>query len=322
VKRLVVTLVGLVAVSVPLSGCNAFGDGVAASVNGRDITIGQVRELVEARSKDSVTPDTIDGTAGRGALAELIQLNVYRDELKRRGGEASDSDRTDAKSMVGDLKGVSAALKAELTSLYADRAALLAKLSPALHVAEPSDAEIRATAQQLIDRVPVDQRVVSCAVGVFGATSDAAAVQTLVDRGTDVGNGDAFASTGFRPIGVDGAPFCGETGEPNLDAAIKGPAGVVKRVDVATQQGDQSVFLRPTGTKTYTADDPEVLAAAKAQLEQQAQQAAQEQQTSLQAGQQLAVMKRARIDVDPRFGTFDPREIVRAPQSPVAPSAG
>lgn len=319
-KRLVVTLVGLVAVSVPLSGCNAFGDDVAASVNGRDITISQVRQLAKARAADSVGPDSIEGTAGRGALAELIELNVYRDELKRRGGAATDADRSAAQSQVGELKGASSSLKAELSELYADRVALLAKLTPTPEVPEPTAEEIRATAEQLLKSVPADQLVVSCAVGVFGSTDGAAAVQKLVDGGTDVGDGEAFASTGFRSIGVDGAPYCGAVGEPSIDAAIKGPIGVVKRVDVQSQQGPQTVFLRPTGTKTYTPDDPEVLAAAKSQLQEKAQQTAQQQQTQLQAGQQLKVMRRARVDVDPRFGTFDPREVVRPPDSPAAPS--
>lgn len=316
-----VSLAVVAAVSVPLGGCNAFGDDVAASVNGHDISINDVRELAAARAQEASSDDTLDATAARGALAELIQLQVFRAELKRRGGAASASDRSTAEQLVGDLKGLRPGLKSELLALYADRSALLSKLEVTNDVATPTPAEIRARAAELLSKVPAEQLTVPCALGVFGPTEDAEGVQVLVDGGTDVGDAAKFSAVGFRPIGANGEPYCGQVGEPRIDEAIGGPVGTVRRVDFQSQQGPQTVFLRPTGMKTYTADDPEVLAEAQSQLEQEAQQAAQLERNTLQVKQEREIYARARIDVDPRFGTFDPVEIVAAPPAPHSPTS-
>lgn len=314
VKRPLVALVAITALSLPLVGCNAFGDNVAATVGGSDITMSQVRGLAAARSEQALGEDTIDATAARGALAELIQLQAYRAELRRKDGSASPQHREEARQLVDGLAGVKGDLKAELMTLYADRAALLEMLSASVAAEEPTDEEIRARAEEMIEGATPEQLVVPCAVGVFGPTDAAAGVQELVDGGADVGDGSAFESAGFSPIGLDGAPFCGLVGNPDIDDAVtNGAIGVVRRVDFQSQQGAQTVFLRPTGSKTYTAEDPEIVEAAISQLQQEAQLLAQANQSKLQAAQDADILRRARVHIDPRLGRFDPKDVVRAP---------
>ena len=314
VKRPLAAVVATSALLLPLVGCDAFGDNVAATVAGHDITIEQVRGLAAARSEQAPGEDTIDATAARGALAELVQLQAYSAELRRKDGSASSQHREEARQMVDGLVGVKGDLKAELMTLYADRAALLEMLNASVAAEEPTDEEIRARAVEMIEGAPPEQLVVPCAVGVFGPTDAAAGVQELIDGGADVGDGTAFESANFSPIGLDGAPFCGLVGNADIDDAVtNGAVGVVRRVDFQSQQGAQTVFLRPTGTKTYTAEDPEIIAAATSQLQQEAQLLAQANQSKLQATWDAEILGRAGVHIDPRLGRFDPKDVVRPP---------
>lgn len=313
-KRFLFIVVAAVVLSGVTAGCDAFGDAVAATVNGHDITFEQVRLLAASREAEAVSDDAIDGVAARGALAELIQLHAYRAELKRRDGVATAEDRDAAKQAVDALKGVTGSLKSELLTLYADRSALLRILESSIEVDTPSEDQIRARAEEIIRGATPEQLVVSCAVGVYGPADAAADVQKLIDDGADVGNPDAFTATGYAPISPRGDPFCGGVGNPDIDDAIsKGAIGVVRRVDFDSQQGAQTVFLRPTGTKTYTPEDPDILAAAESQLQQEATLAARANQAGRQAAQSAEIMRRARVEIDPRIGVFDPRDVVRSP---------
>lgn len=329
-KRLPVLLVALAAVASPLAGCDAFGDDIAATVSGHDISIADVRALAAAQAKGAdqdvrSTSESLDGEQSRAALAELIQLRLFSEELDRRGASPSAEDQQAADTALEQLPGLPAKLRTELRSLYADRNALGSALKEgsSAQQTEFTEEEVRKHAEELLATVPPEELDQACAEGIVGLAAGAEQAQQLLDGGTDVNDAAAFAGIGYQSISQDGGPYCASASAvlPEVATAMAGPVGQVRRVDFQSQQGEEAtVFLRPTGRRVLTADSPEVLQQAEQDLQQQAQTQA---QTDLQLRQNKVLEElfgSADVDIDPRFGRWSATDLVLPPVSPQAPA--
>jgi hypothetical protein len=311
VKRLLITLVALVVIS---GGCDAVGgDDVAASVEGTDITVTMVQDLIPAVAKlpSAPTPtidesdDLMDGGMARFALNVAIQGEIAEHELSALSGSVTQADRDSINEQLGSLEGLSAKEKDLLAELFAPLAALQRVLG-----AEVSDADVAAAAQEIVDQLPPEQRQQVCFVGVVGPATGKAQAQTLVDGGADVADAAAFAEAGFQAASEgEGAPLCLSLTSvaPELSTALAGTAvGAEGVADFASSQGDATVFFRVTGVQEVGVDDPAV--------QQQA-----EQQIAAQADPSALIAKSdAQVDIDPRFGSaFTPAKGVLPPLAPV-----
>jgi hypothetical protein len=332
VKRLLLPLVALV---VAATGCRALGGDVAATVDGHDITVDQVRQL----AKDLPTPsgvalvktssNVLNGDEARQALYVWIRYEAIHHDFARRKGTVTSADRSSATQQLKSLKHLSKSNKARLLTLVAEESALARLLGTSAStpdVAEPTDTEVASRAQELIGQAPADQLQLECADAIAGPSTNADQVQALLDGGTSLTDAAAFSSLQYASP-VTTAQLCVSLSHitEQLPAELQAPfqnaaVGQLVRANFSAQAGEQTLFFRRTGSRTLTATDSEVLDAARSQLEQEAQTKAQQAQTADQAQTSRAfdrIVRRADVEVDPRFGTFDAKRGVVPPRAPL-----
>ena len=176
--------------------------------------------------------------------------------------------------------------------------------------------------------MPPEQLTLTCANAIAGPSTAADQVQALLDGGTDITDPAAFTELQYAPP-TSASPLCASPAQlpPELaEPFTSTPVGQLARADFAGQTGgavDSTLFFVPTGPRTLTAEDPDVVAAARQQLEQDAQSAATESQKATEAETTAAYEKIFRstdIDVDPRFGSFDASGTIVAPIRPIEPA--
>jgi hypothetical protein len=307
VKRLLVPLVALVVVA---AGCDALGDDVAATVAGRDITIGQVTDLMPIAAKLPSAPsatarggDVIDGELARFALSLEIQGQVFSYELHRRKGTVTQADRSSIEQeLTSNLPGLSAKGKQALVDLFAPVAALRRVLG-----ADSSQADVDAAAAKIVAGLSQQERQQVCIVGIVGPQSGRAQAQAAVDAGAAITDAAAFEAAGFQAV-TTGDPLCLTLTSvaPELAQALQStPTGSERTVDFTSSQGPATLFFRVTGQQQLTAQDPEV------------QQQAQQQVASQADPTAVITSSKAKVDVDPRFGRgYDPSKGIIAPLTP------
>jgi hypothetical protein len=335
VKRLILPLVALV---VAAGGCRALGGDVAATVDGHDITVDQVRQLARDLPSQSgaalvkTSGNVLNGDEARQALGLWIQFEAIHHEFVARKGTVTPADRSSATQQVASLKHMSRSNKARLLTLVAEKGAmdrLLGSAAATPDVPPPSDAEVASRARDLIDQLPADERQLECADAIAGPSSNGDQVQALLDGGTSLTDASAFSSLQYASP-VSTAQLCvslshiTEQLPPELQAPFQSaPVGKLTRANFSAEAGEQTLFFRRSGPRTLTATDSEVLDAARSQLEQEAQTKAQQAQTANQAQtakEYARILRRSDVEVDPRFGSFDPGRGVVAPRAPRAVS--
>jgi hypothetical protein len=149
-------------------------------------------------------------------------------------------------------------------------------------------------------------------------------VQALLDGGTEITDAAKFADLQYAPPSSTN-PLC--VSPAQLPTELSGPytstkVGQLGRANFQGQTGEQTLFFVPTGQRTLTATDPEVVDAARQELEQAAQSAANEAQTANQAAIARAyrkILRETDVDVDPRFGRLAANGAVEAPITPLIP---
>jgi hypothetical protein len=320
---------------VATAGCKALGGDVVATVDGHDITIDQVRQLAKDLPSPSgaalvkTGPNVLDGDEARQALGIWIRYEAIHHDFGRRKATVTAADRTAATQQLTSLKHLSKENKARLLTLVAEESALARLIgtpSSTPDVPAPTDAEVAARARELISQAPPDQLQLECADAIAGPATNADQVQALLDGGTSLTDASAFSSLQYASP-VTTAQLCvslshiTEQLPTELQAPFQNTAvGKLGRANFTANAGQQTLFFRRTGSRTLTPTDSEVLDAARSQLQQEAQTKAQQAQTANQAETSKAferIISRADVEVDPRFGSFDPRRGVVAPRAPL-----
>jgi hypothetical protein len=317
VKRIAVVMVALLAVVA--TGCDAFGDDVAARVDGREITIDQVSGLAKVLNdgKSVVDRGRLDGTESRRALTGLVQLAVARSALSALGEEVTPADTTIADSQMQSFAQAPESVKKVLHAGFAATAAL-DRVIPK-HWDTPLG---RATLDEIHDRASQTPPQV-CVDGWIGAaTSEAEALQLV--QGATSEPSQQLAQLGFQPLGGSSTQFChpisdlGQLPEGLADAFDVPAANSFRAVEYDDPQaGRAAVIFRPLGRQvTPERNSPDFQAYAEQSV------AAVLQQGGGLTGQ--VAMQMADVDIDSRFGPgLDDNFIVKPPTAPptTAPKA-
>ncbi len=309
-KRLFAVL--SIVAALALTSCEVIGSNVAATVDGKDITIDQVQALVNAQAKptaDQKALHQLDGSTARRTLSEWIQLVGAERILHDMGKSPSSTDRQQAEQAAASLKGVSSDTKAELVTDIAAANTLVKQLST------PSNPAFRALAEQAFDALPASSKQLTCSDAVYGPASATAQVQKLIDSGASLSDPAAFADAGFSAASTTKQLCVAKSDLPEQLATpyFAAPKGVVEHADFSTQgqdgsQQDSVLFFEITGQSKLTASSATVTA--------QVQQAVQQNPNLILA----APFKKLAIHIDPRFGSgFDMNSGVLPPATPITP---
>ncbi len=298
---LCVAALGLVA-----SGCDALGNDVAASVNGKKITVDQVVEFAKEIQAD------LDNSAAQGATkapSATTEVGVNADPARRALGVLfASSLSTEA---LGQWK------------VPIDESAIQQQLAQLKGTPTPTQrliARLTAAENQLLQGLPdhwdtpLGQRFLTlkstttCVEGIAGAADQKEAIQKLIDGGASLTDPNAFTGAGANPLGPQGNQFCFSSPEEipkELQAPWSKPASPeVKNVEFESPRGGKVIiFFRTLGATTKNISDPAFRDSVKP------------------AQSDTILLRRVAIDVlnasiDPRFGSFDPSTGVSAPTSP------
>lgn len=298
-----------------LSGCDALGDDVAARVDGREITIEQVRALADALEDGggSVDGGRLDGDQARRALTGLVQLAVARSALQTLGEEVTAADTAVADQQVQSFSSAPQWIRDLLHSGFEATAALdrviTSHWGTTLGVATLD--EIHRRAAERPDEV--------CVEGWVGPAANEDEAFALID-GSDGEPDDGLVELQFSPLGGTSPQFChpadqleqlpGGLGD-DFDSEASDEFEAVQYED--PQAGAASVIFRPLGRQvTPDRDSDEFMTFAE-----QTVAAVLQQGGGLTA--QVA-MQLADVDIDSRFGSgFDERYVIQAPAAPLIP---
>ena len=297
------------------TGCNAFGDDVAGTVNGIDISWAQVNSLAKtATDPAKVTSGVADASIARRAMQSLVILGVYQSELKHRGIELTEAERSAARdAVVADAQKNQFYESLDDTgkSVEIDLEASQTKVQTAIAGLDATSQDVQ---RELIARLPGLADVKCADVLDVTATVDANAVEAKLKAGVEpavIVAADAqnmqtqhvcLNAVARRSIQVDTAFF---------DA----PAGTITRHDISSQGATGAVeFFRSNGAFTLKPGDADLVDVIK-----RMQYIATDQQTQAksQAWIQYAVAS-AKVVVDPRLGSWSADDVqVVAPTLPL-----
>lgn len=319
VKRLIAGVAAL-AILVAAS-CGALEDTTAARVGDQEITVHAVERLAaseiigqQAAGAGLVSPT--QGTTGsaraRAALSLLLYTGVLEDAVRARGGFTADDREQGRSEAESQMQGADEPeLVKVLGRYFAARVALVRVLGAA---EEPGQDQIEAYFEE--NRSQFEQ---SCVEGFAVLQPAATAAQAAVDGGASVDEVLADPALGAQSLDVEPGEVCvSDTGQLNPDLAalvFDGTIGEWDSVPLTGQTGDTFVvFVRPSRRVDATLDDPQVLQAVTDAVTQANQEDAQARLDD----QLQAIMERAEVDVDPRYGDWDPSsaELLLPPRAP------
>jgi hypothetical protein len=293
--------------------CNAFGDDVAATVEGHDIPVSSVTTLARDpafnQGQSAGTDSVLAGEVGRGALTLLIQFQLTANELERRGESVTSEDQDTVDQTYGSqLSGLKPEVRAILTKGLVEQAAL----NRVLKGIDPSSPAERA---QLYARARAYHQV-RCFEGLVAPSSGEIAIATALKNGQTIGdivsNSVGGATAGFG----QGEQCYPRDVRPNFPAKVlsliyDSKPGSIHGAEVAGgTQGTLAVIVGVTRDRTVGPNDPYLT-----QLLQSVQQA------GIQAWLPL-VQDNADVQVNPQYGRgFTTPTGVIAPVTPPAPGA-
>ena len=302
------------------SACEVIGSNVAATVDGKDITVDQVTQLAKVLAKAQpskppvavTTTQGLDSATAQKSLAQWIQLVASLQTLAHMGSSPTSSARSSASQQLKGISGLSAANKDLLTNGVAALNSLLPKL------ATNSNPEYHKLAEAIFKKVPASERTQFCSQAIYGPASAADQVQKLLDAGTTLDDPTAFQAAGFQAASSNPQLCVGAPSDlPSEIASVyfTAPVGKVVRASFTEQGSDGSsqslvFFFKVVSVAKVTVKSDLVT--------QQVVQSVQND-PSLLLGPEF---KKLAIHVDPRFGSgFDlTKGIVSPPASPIVPT--
>ena len=330
-KRLLASTLAVVALT---TACGVAEDTTAATVDGTDISMSAVASLAKttyiADRSDRAgaglvsSSDTSVGSSKlRTALGLLVQVHALEGQVKARKGSITAEDRQNAESQVTQTEqqaaqqGGSSSLEPAIRKLFVRYFAAetaLVRMQGGAEPAAPTQAEV----EQYFEAHADEFGVLTCVDGFAVLAASTPAAQAAIDRGDGIATILADAAIQAQPLSQDGKEVCvgaGQVTEKNLAALIEnGPVGTWSSVSIEDpSNGTLTVFIRPNSREQATATTPAVVEQITSQLQQEAATARNSEITkSLQAA-----LKAADVEIDPRYGTWDPKGgIVAAPTAP------
>ena len=302
VKRLLLT--SLAVSLLAITSCGVAKDDIAATINGHEITVAQIRkmsgakELAQSSAQDPTAAPaqrgTIAGSVARGAVTLLVQRELLAKALSQLGGKVTPVDTSAAEQRTTQM---SASIKSFATGYFALDAALLRVAKASL------PAPTRADVTAYFDQHAADFRT-TC-IDVIGVQPSAvAAARAALDSGTSFAQYLAAHPDTTQAVSQSGVSVCiaaGDTQNASILQLIE-PMAIGAVNETSTQAGGPTAFIKVTSRSVGTLQDDAVVKQITTALEQTTTAAATKKvQDELVAQQRSAVVK-----IDPRFGSWDP----------------
>jgi hypothetical protein len=290
--------------------CDPFGNDVAATVEGHDISADSVTTLANDPSfnqgTSAGTESVLVGSVGRRALGVLIQFQLTANELDRRGASVTAADRSTVEQTY-ELSSLRPKTRAIVTKGLLEQAAL----DRVLKTIDPSSPAERA---DLYARVKSYHQV-RCIQGLLAPTTGEAEIAAAMKSGQSIpdiiAKGVGGATAGFG----QGEQCYPTAAKPNFPAKILSliydqKPGSVNAAEVQSSQGKVVVIVAVTRDRTVGPNDPYL-----GQLLQSVQQG------GIQTWLPL-VMDDSEVKVNPQYGRgFTSSTGVIAPVTPPASGA-
>lgn len=307
-SRPAVLFASLLAAGVFATGCGSLRDEVAATVGGEDITVDLVAgvaasPLAQGGLGQAEEPGRLRGDPQRAALAILVQDRLFAFELRRLGGEVSDEDRQAAAEQLAQLEqqGPLEPEVAELVQRLVENQLAVLRLSVDAETSV-TDADVEAYFEANRD----DFGTLICLDGLVAPPTAVTELRDQIEDGASFEEAIATRDDGVFPIEQTGPSTCvrpGVISDPGLAEVVEsGPLDELQEFETAGQTGEAVVLLiRVTSRGPANGTEPSVVAEIRQTLEQEAQAARQER-----IGEVFdALVQRADVSVDPRYGRFD-----------------
>jgi hypothetical protein len=269
------------------------------------------------------SPKGTIGSAGqRLALTYYVVALVFEEDVANRGGSVTSADRDSAEQQVQSEEQQGATYggteRKVLLRLSAAQAAFVRLANTS--TSDVSDADIKA----YFDSHPEEFGEITCIDGFAVLEDNKAAAQSAIDAGKTADEILADASLSPEPLQQGGGQVCVPKGQVQAEALATlvddGAIGVWGSTTVQGQDGtSRTVFIRPATRGPASLSDSSVVDQIKQTLEQQATTEAQ----SKVAAEQKKLLARAKVEIDPQYGTWDPRDtatLIAPPATPKDPS--
>jgi hypothetical protein len=290
--------------------CDPFGDDVAATVEGHDISADSVTTLAHDpafnRGQSAGTTSVLVGSVGRDALTLLIQFQLSANELQRRGESVTAEDRSTV-DQTYQLGSLGPKARAIVTEGLVEQAAL----TRVLKTIDPSSPAEQA---ELYARAP-SYHSVRCIEGLVAPTAGEAEIAAALKSGQSISDIIAKSVGGATSGFGQGEQCYPSTARPNYPAKVLNliydqKPGEVHGAEVQSSQGNVAVVVAVTRDRTIRPNDPYL-----GQLLQSVQQG------GIQAWLPL-VMDDSNVTVNPQYGRgFTMSTGVVAPVTPPASGA-
>jgi hypothetical protein len=289
--------------------CDPFGDDVAATVEGHDISVAAVTTLAQDpnfnRNHAATSDSVLDGDVARNALSTLIQFQLTADELERRGESVTAEDQSTVDQTYGSALQAMKPAVAAIASKGLLESAALTRVLKGIDPSSPAEqADLYARARSY--------RHVRCFEGLVAPTTGEAAIVAALNGGQSIADiaskGVGGATAGFG----QGEQCLPVDHKPNLPANVSSlifdaKPGAVGAVEAQGQQGTIAVVVHVISDRTIGPTDPFL-----GQLLQSVQQGGNDAWLPL-------VMQDADVVVNPQYGRgFTATTGVIAPVSPPA----
>lgn len=316
VNRLLLS--SLVVSLIALAGCGVVRDDIAATVNGHEITVAEVRmlsstkEVKQPSAQDpTANPEdrrgTIAGSVARKAVLYLVQQQLLAGALAALGGTVTAQDRSDAAKQAAT---VSQNAKAFASGYIALQTAL-ERVTKAGFPA-PDDAAVAAYFNQ---HVADFRQTCIDVLAVQPTTVDAA--RLALHSGTSFAAYFAAHPDTTQAISQNGVSVCLSAGDTQNAQILQliAPMAIGTVNETETQAGGPIAFIKVTSRTAGSLTDPAVVTQIKTAIEQTTTSAV----TNKMQSELLAQQARAVVKIDPRFGTWDPKgaDPILAPPVPV-----
>jgi hypothetical protein len=294
------------------TACNAFGDDVAATVEGHDISVDAVTTLARDPSfnqgQSAGTKSVLAGDVGRSALTQLIQYQLIANELSRRGASVTTQDQDAIDQQYGDqLRALKPAVAAIVRKGLVDANALD-------RVLRSIDVNSKAEREALYARTP-SFRNVRCAEMIVAPGQGQTAIEDALDKGASFAQVVAQGTGGAQvlPSFGSGQQCVSRDAKPNFPASVlhllfDTKPDTIGSTVLQSSQSDVLVVVHAIADRTLGPDDAVNVAAVA--------------QGGLARWLPLVVPD-ARVTVNPQYGRGFALAGVIPPMTPALPgSAG
>lgn len=332
--RSLLAVAALSASTALLASCGAAAPSVAATVDGTEISVDSVTRMagsqyLAAQANQAFgqvsTPDGTEGaTVHRLALSILVQDLVYEAALREVDASPTADDRARADELVAEIEAQGGQFDSVARPVVVRLVLAQVTLARAVAGADTSDPVTPEKLEAFFEENRENFGELTCVNGFQVLAESAPAAQALIDGGASIDDVVGDPSIGAQPLSSDGEEACVSAGQVNeaiADLVGTTPVGEWASATVEAQPGQSvAIFLRPSSRGPAELDHPVIARQISDQLTQEASVAL--QQSLSEVGPTIErTLSRLDVEIDPRYGRWDPAEPTLVVPPPVPRAA-